>query len=502
MVEKVLPYDRAIVRQETGYWCGPASIQVVLNSLGIKLAEADLARETEALEGNVGWDDRDGTDHISQIVKVLNGHTKAGYFFVDMPNDPPNSSQKERLWTDVVNSIDSGFGVVANIVAPPTNYPKAVAPSTISPSYGGGRVYHYFSVMGYADDGGFRRVWIADSGFTPYGYWMSFDQLATLIPPKGYAAVPRKVVAPAPAPPQQSQPDGLTAETLQRLMKNPNVPLERYRALLPTFREAMIQAGCTTVNRAAMWIAQLGHESKGLQYFEELWGPTSDQRNYDNMMGNRPGEGFKFRGRGPIQVTGRNNYTRLSQWAHSKGYTPSPTFFLDQPAQLASDRFGFLGAVWYWTVERPTINQMCDEDKLEGVTKAINGGTNGIDDRRDRYIAAKALGTAILPTKQGGAMSLIEKGVAQLLPFKNKIRQILRPQFVNESTRSPEEPWPFDIWSDVWNETVWDGYNVTPEMADIPDDVKRSMVAWIQTVAAKQTRIEQKLDILLERTKK
>ena len=47
---------------------------------------------------------------------------------------------------------------------------------------------HYFSVMGY-DDAPDRAVWIADSGFRPFGYWMSFDQLASLIPPKGYAAV-------------------------------------------------------------------------------------------------------------------------------------------------------------------------------------------------------------------------------------------------------------------------------------------------------------------------
>ena len=77
--------------------------------------------------------------------------------------------------------------MVANIVAPPSNYPRAVAPSTISPAYGGGTVYHYIAVMGYGEDGTARRHSVADSGFSPYGYWISHEQLASLIPPKGYA---------------------------------------------------------------------------------------------------------------------------------------------------------------------------------------------------------------------------------------------------------------------------------------------------------------------------
>lgn len=63
-------------------------------------------------------------------------------------------------------SIDADCGVVANIVAPPSNYPRASYTSTISPAYSGGTVYHYFAVI---------------------GYWCSLDQLASLIPPKGYA---------------------------------------------------------------------------------------------------------------------------------------------------------------------------------------------------------------------------------------------------------------------------------------------------------------------------
>lgn len=192
MTEKVLPYDRAIVPQETGWWCGPASTQIVLNSRGIHKSERDLMLELEALEGNHGWDDQDGTDSIRQVTTVLNRYLP-GYVTRLMPNDPPTASQVTQLWGDIVQSIDAGFGVVVNIVAPPSNYPRGVKGSTF-PAYGGGTVFHYMTVMGYDDTA--RAVWIADSGFRPFGYWMSFDQLASLIPPKGYTYASAAPAAP------------------------------------------------------------------------------------------------------------------------------------------------------------------------------------------------------------------------------------------------------------------------------------------------------------------
>lgn len=484
MTQKQLPYSREIVQQETGYWCGPASAQVVLDSRGIHVAESILASEI-----GTTWN---GTDYIGLIERVLDQRVpEARYTSVQMPNDPPTGEQRARLWRDIVRSIDAGWGVIVNIVAPPSNYPRAVAPSTISPAYSGGTVYHYMTVMGY-DDAGARSVWIADSGFSPFGYWMSFDQLATLIPPKGYAYAE---VEPVPAPQPQRQPErGLDAETLARAMGS-TVPLERYAALLPAFTAAMREAGCTTVERAAMWCAQLGHESVGLKYMSELWGPTPDQRTYDGRMGNGPGEGFKYRGRGPIQVTGRNNYMELSRWAHGRGLVPSPTFFVDNPDQLASDRYGFLGAVWYWTAARPQLNAFADASDIVAATHAINGGTNGLPDRLIRYKRCLELGAALLPG--GPVTNIVEEGAAQLRPHPGLLRQINRPQNINDSTRDPNNAWPGAIWADLWNEAVWDGYDIRPEYADVPDGVGRSLIALVQTVAARQVRIEQKLDRLL-----
>ena len=185
-VEKVLDYPRDTVTQETYYNCGPATAQNITAARGLRISESDLASDLEALEGNVGWNDEDGTDNISQLTTVLNARLPgANYVTVDMPNDPPSGEQVERLWADIRRSIDAGYGVAANIVAPPSNYPRGVKGS-VSPRYAGGTVFHYLAVMGYDLEA--RAVWIADSGFAPFGYWMSIDQLATLIPPKGYTA--------------------------------------------------------------------------------------------------------------------------------------------------------------------------------------------------------------------------------------------------------------------------------------------------------------------------
>ncbi|MFF0633806.1 C39 family peptidase [Nocardia sp. NPDC004151] len=177
--EKELPYDRSIVPQERFFWCGPAATQIVCNSCGVNLSEQYLATEIGTTEN--------GTDYVGLITPVLNRILPAAkYVDTYMHDDPPTGAQKDRLWKDIVNSIDAGFGVVANIDAPPNNYPQGVKGS-VSPVYGGGEVFHYIALMGY--DSAFpRAVWVADSGFSPYGYWIGFDQLATLIPPKGYTS--------------------------------------------------------------------------------------------------------------------------------------------------------------------------------------------------------------------------------------------------------------------------------------------------------------------------
>lgn len=194
----------------------------------------------------------------------------------------------------------------------------------------------------------------------------------------------------------------MDVQTLAKVMDY-RVPMARYEELCPTFNEAMILADCTTDRRATMWCAQLGHESGGLLYMQEIADGSAYEWRQD-LGNNQPGDGRRFKGRGPIQVTGRGNYMRLSRWAHDRGYVPTPTFFVDAPDELANPRYGFLGAVWYWTVER-NMNKFADQDDLRGATIAVNGGLTHIEDRRAYWHRAGDVGAAILPTppQSGGS---------------------------------------------------------------------------------------------------
>lgn len=179
--EKILPYSRDQVIQDTGYFCGPASCQTVIRAATGKLIdESALAVELGTTT--------EGTSRIDRMPPVLNRYIPgAMYEYRVMPNDPPTPTQAKQLWDDIVASADAGYGVIANIVAPPDNYPRGVNGS-ISPAYSGGTVFHYIAIMGTGEDeNGAPCVWVADSGFWPYGYWLGLEQLATLIPPKGYA---------------------------------------------------------------------------------------------------------------------------------------------------------------------------------------------------------------------------------------------------------------------------------------------------------------------------
>ena len=191
----------------------------------------------------------------------------------------------------------------------------------------------------------------------------------------------------------------MDAVTLQDAMADPNcgtvMDLAAYARLVEPFNTALQHANCTTVDRVAMFCAQLGAESGGLRWMTEL----ADGSEYDwrSDLGNtQPGDGPRFKGRGPIQVTGRHNYGQLSQWAHAHGYVATSSYFLDHPEHLAWDRYAFLGAVWYWTVARD-MNSYADRGDIYGATVAVNGGTNNLLGRTQRWNRVRPMGSRILP---------------------------------------------------------------------------------------------------------
>ena len=159
--------------QQTGYWCGPAATRIAISARkSSPPSQATLAAQLPTTTN--------GTDWIGQVTRVLNQHIGTGWYETkEMPNDPPTQAQRDLLWRDIVLDINNGYAIVANIVAPANNHP---------PGYPNYTIYHYVTVIGY--DSSDMTVKIADPA--NFGgnqiYWLTFNQLATLIPPKGYSA--------------------------------------------------------------------------------------------------------------------------------------------------------------------------------------------------------------------------------------------------------------------------------------------------------------------------
>ncbi|HZX05652.1 C39 family peptidase [Kribbella sp.] len=158
--------------QQTGYWCAPAATRIALSARISPPSQQQLADELPTTTN--------GTDWIGQVTRVLNNHLGTGWYETkEMPDDLPTQAQRDLLWRDIVLDIGNNYPIVANIVAPANNHP---------PGYPNYTIYHYFTVIGYDDSD--QTVLIADpAGFAPSAtYWLTFNQLATLIPPKGYSA--------------------------------------------------------------------------------------------------------------------------------------------------------------------------------------------------------------------------------------------------------------------------------------------------------------------------
>ncbi len=173
--QKVLSYSYQA--QQTAYFCGPASTRIALSArMASPPSQATLALQLGTTTA--------GTNHVGLVTGVLNADLRTTYYETKwMPNDPPTTAQRDLLWHDITYDIDRNYALVANIVAPASNHP---------PCYPNYTIYHYVAVVGYkVDAAGNRWALVADpANFCGDSkpYWLTFNQLATLIPPKGYSA--------------------------------------------------------------------------------------------------------------------------------------------------------------------------------------------------------------------------------------------------------------------------------------------------------------------------
>ena len=176
----------------------------------------------------------------------------------------------------------------------------------------------------------------------------------------------------------------LTDIQLSQIMRNA-APTKRQSFLAP-LNDAMQKHGVTSLLRTAAFIAQLAHESGEFRFMEELWGPTAAQKRYEppsdlaTRLGNsQAGDGKRFKGRGPIQITGRFNYKKYGDLLGID--------LTAEPERAATPEIGFETAGLFW--QRNGLNELADADNFKGITQRINGGQNGAAERERFYELAK-----------------------------------------------------------------------------------------------------------------
>jgi len=180
---------------------------------------------------------------------------------------------------------------------------------------------------------------------------------------------------------------------------------------IPHIETVLPNFGIDTPLRKAHFLSQLAHESGGLKYSQENLNYSAKglrsvfgkyfktmemaeayarqpekiaNRVYANRMGNgdeASGDGWKYRGRGLIQLTGKENYQKFGQ-DHGVDCVNNPDLILDPELALTS-------ACWFW--KKRNLNRYADDDDLHMVTKRINGGTNGILHRQHYLESFKRL---------------------------------------------------------------------------------------------------------------
>jgi putative chitinase len=142
--------------------------------------------------------------------------------------------------------------------------------------------------------------------------------------------------------------------------------------------------GINTALREAHFWAQAAHETAGFRYMNEVWGPTPAQQRYEGRkdLGNsKPGDGRRYAGRGIFQLTGRANYRKYGDILGLE--------LENYPDRATEPEIALRIACEYWKARN--INPCADADDIVAITKKINGGTNGIADRRTCLAVAKKM---------------------------------------------------------------------------------------------------------------
>lgn len=151
---------------------------------------------------------------------------------------------------------------------------------------------------------------------------------------------------------------------------------QHWKYINPALEEGKIDSP----KRIAAFLAQLAHESGELRYMEELADGSAYEGRAD--LGNiYPGDGVKFKGHGPIQITGRDNH-------HDCGVALGIDL-IEDPRKITMPEYGTRSAVWFWNSRN--LSLLADRDWFKAITKIINGGLNGLSDRRQYWDRNRAI---------------------------------------------------------------------------------------------------------------
>lgn len=160
----------------------------------------------------------------------------------------------------------------------------------------------------------------------------------------------------------------LTKDILKKICPQ-SVKIDTY---LPYLNDLMDEYEINTLLRARHFIAQLAHESSQFNYNKEIASGEAYEGRKD--LGNiQKGDGVKFKGRGLIQITGRTNYEELSDQMFRDDR------LLDEPELLEEPKNSVESACLFWW--NNDLNEIADTDNIKLITRKINGGYNGLDDR-------------------------------------------------------------------------------------------------------------------------
>lgn len=217
----------------------------------------------------------------------------------------------------------------------------------------------------------------------------------------------------------------ITPDLLRRL--SPALTPAAAAEYAPALDKAAREGGLSTRAQVAAFIAQLAHESAGFRFLYEIWGPTDAQKRYDPThpnpikgLGNvTAGDGYRYRGRGFIQLTGRHNYRLYGRLLRLP--------MEDNPDLAASPEVAARVAVAYWMTRRYTsrttgrkwsLNELADAGDYRAITRAINGGENGLMDRYEKLDAALAA-LAPDPTPTARAV-MVDAGAGTFEPLTSR----------------------------------------------------------------------------------